>query len=414
MTTKPPPAVTAARLPPVADGGSPPRRALPALGLAYVLVFASSGIQLPLTAVAMQNVGLSPQAIGAMWGARSLAAAVAPFFWGLLADRLGTARPLLALSLLLGAVWTWCLALSTTPWVCVLLFGLYGATTGPSGSMLDGMTLTALGPRRGQFGRWRAVGTVGFGVSSLVVTLCLQAGGLQPLPASLFPLCALLLLLGAVVVVAVVPTLPRPSLTDPRLVVVAFRQPLLVGLVLLGMVLWCSHGAWAGFLAVLVERAGLPAMVTGAAVAFSVATEAVVMAAAPRLVARFGVPLILLCCAGLACLRWAVSALALSSTMFVLVHGLHGVTFGLFFVVLVGLVAERSPPELRQASQGLLSSLVFGVGGFFGSALAGTVLQRTVGTAAVWSAMAVVAAAAIVVAVVVAHRLHSGPPALAG
>jgi PPP family 3-phenylpropionic acid transporter len=387
------------------------RRALPALAVVYVLVFASSGIQLPLTAVAMQNVGLSPSAIGAMWGARSLAAAVAPFFWGLLADRMGTARPLLALSLTLGAGLTTLLSTTTTPWVCVLVFGIYGATTGPAGSMLDGMTLTALGADRAQFGRWRAIGTVGFGVSSLVVTLLLQAGALQPLPRSLFPLCAALLGLGAVVVAAGVPTLPRPALTDPRLVLVAFRQPLLVGLVCLGMVLWCSHGAWAGFLAVVVERAGLPAVVTGAAVAFSVLTEAVIMSAAPRLTARFGVPAILVAAATLACLRWATSALPLSATAFVLLHGLHGVTFGLFFVVVVGVVAERCPAELRQASQGLLSSLVFGLGGFFGSAVAGTALQHSDGVGVVWSAMAAVAAVAVVIAVVVARRL--GAPASA-
>jgi PPP family 3-phenylpropionic acid transporter len=398
----------------VADAGGaaePGRRALPALAVVYVLVFASSGIQLPLTSVAMQNVGLSPAAIGAMWGARSLASAIAPFLWGLAADRLGRTRPLLAVSLACGSVLTWCLSTTTTPWVCVLLFGIYGATTGPAGSMIDGMTLTALGRRRALFGRWRAIGTIGFGVSSVVVTVLMQQGILQALPRALFPVCAAFLAAAVVVVVVLVPSLPRPALTDPRLVIVAFRQPLLVGLVLLGMVLWCSHGGWAGFLAVLVERAGLSPVVTGAAVGFSVLTEAVVMASAPGLVARVGVPRILVMCAALACVRWSVSSLSLSPLAFVLLHGLHGVTFGLFFVVVVGVIADRCPPELRQASQGLLASLVFGVGGFFGSELSGAVLQQTGSASRVWAAMAVVAAVATAIAVVVARRLSSASSA---
>jgi PPP family 3-phenylpropionic acid transporter len=394
------------------DGGAAGRRALPALALVYLAVFASSGIQLPLTSVAMQNVGLTPSSIGAMWGARSLAAAVAPFLWGLAADRLGRTRPLLAVSLAAGCVLTGCLSMTTTPWVCVLLFGIYGATTGPAGSMIDGMVLTALGRQRASFGRWRAIGTVGFGASSVVVTVLLQQGLLRPLPASLFPVCSVLLALGVAIVIAWVPSLPRPALTDPRLVVVAFRRPLLVGLVVLGLVLWCSHGGWSAFLAVLVERSGLPAVVTGAAVAFSVVTEAAIMAGAPRLVARLGVPRILFGCAALATLRWFVSALPLSPVAFVLVHGLHGVTFGLFFVVVVGVVAERCPPELRQASQGLLASLVFGVGGFFGSTLAGGVLEATGNPSRVWSAMGLVAAAATVVAFVVTRRLSSSPSTL--
>ena len=387
------------------------RRALPALALVYLLVFASSGIQLPLTSVAMTNVGLSPSTIGAMWGARSLASAIAPFLWGLAADRLGKARPLLAVSLFLGCALTWALSTTTTPWVCVLLFGIYGATTGPAGSMIDGMTLTALGRRRASFGRWRGVGTIAFGVSSVVVIVLMQEHLLQPVPRALFPLCAGFLAIAAVVVVALVPSLPRPALTDPRLVVVAFRQPLLVGLVVLGLVLWSSHGGWAGFLAVLVQNAGMSDGVTAAAIAFSVVTEAVVMASVPWVIARLGVPRILVACAALACLRWALVSTSLSPPLFVLVHGLHGVTFGLFFVVIVGVIAERCPPELRQASQGLLASLVFGVGGFFGSSLAGAVLEHTSSAASVWRAMAVVAAVATAISIVVAYRLATSPPA---
>jgi PPP family 3-phenylpropionic acid transporter len=380
-------------------------RALPAIALVYLLVFASSGIHLPLTSVAMEAVGLSPTAIGAMWGARSLATAFAPFLWGLAADRIGQVRALLALAIGMGAVLMAVLSTTTTPWVCVALFATYGATAGATGSMLDGMTLTALGPARADFGRWRAAGTVGFGASSLVVTVLLEQGVLQAVPRSLFPCCAVLLLAASVVVARFVPPVPRPSLKNPRLVLVVFAQPLLLGLVLLGGLLWCSHGAWSGFLAVLVEHAGMPVSVTGAAVAFAVMTEIVVMASAPRLVSRLGVKTILVSCASLAAVRWMCASMMPSSVFFVIVHGLHGVTFGLFFVVVVGIVAERCPPELRQASQGLLASLVYGVGGFFGSTLCGTVFERTGDVASVWRAMAVVAAVAVVVAVVVVRRL---------
>jgi drug/metabolite transporter (DMT)-like permease len=55
---------------------------------------------------------------------------------------------------------------------------------------------------------------------------------------------------------------------------------------------------------------------------------------------------------------------AIATTLgFALLHGLHGISFGLFFIVIVGVIAARVPPELRQTSQGLLSSLSLGVGG---------------------------------------------------
>jgi PPP family 3-phenylpropionic acid transporter len=380
------------------------------LAVVYLLTFANSGIHLPLTSIAMENVGLSPSSIGAMWGARSLLSALAPVFFGVIADRLGSARPLLAGALATGCALLLWLSTTTTTWVCVLIFGLYGALSGPAGSLLDGMTLTALGDARERFGRWRAVGTLGFGAASFAVTLLLEEQLLEPTPGSLFPVCAALAGLGAVVVVAFVPRLPRPALQDPRLMLVVFRQPLLVGLVVLGLVLWCSHAAWASFLAILVERQGLAPRTVGAAVGFSVLIEMVTMASSTWLVRRFGAPRILVACAVFSCIRWTLSATALSATAFVLVHGLHGVSFGLFFITLVGLVAERAPPELRQASQGVISSVCFGLGGFLGSALSGALLERTQSASLVWSAMAVIAGLALVLAIVLARQLQRALP----
>jgi MFS family permease len=386
-------------------GGDVARRALPALAVVSFVFFASSGIQLPLLSIAMANVGVSPSSIGAMWAARSLAAAVAPIGWGLVADRLGNARPLLVASLAAGGALMLWLATAPSTAVCIAIFALYGALTGPAGSMIDGMTLTALGARRAHFGRWRAVGTVGFGTSAVVVAVLLEGGWLAPRPESLFPLCAALLFLGAIVAGLAVPRLARPALQDPRLLLVAFRQPLLRGLMLLGLLLWCSHGAWAGFLSVMVERAGLLPRVVGLAVVASVVVEAAMMAWSARLIDRFGASRILVACAGLAVVRWVTSMLPLSATAFVLVHSLHGVTFGLFFIVMVTLLAERCPPELRQASQGTLSSVVFGIGGLFGGTLCGQMLQAHADPAWAWGAMAAVGVVAVVVTLVVVRRL---------
>jgi MFS_1 like family len=227
----------------VADAAPPLNndRALRGLAAAYFLSFASGGIQLPLLALAMEHAGYPPTTIGAMWAARSLTGALLPVVWGMWADRLGSARPLVMLCLSMGAALL--LLLSTSPsdsW-CVLIFALYGALAQPGGSMMDGMTLTALGPeRQSQFGRWRACGTIGFGVSTVTTTLLLDSGHLQPSPGSLLPLCALLMG-GAVLAVATVPRIPRPPWTDPRLLLPALRQPILWGLVGVGTLLWSSQ-----------------------------------------------------------------------------------------------------------------------------------------------------------------------------
>ncbi len=381
------------------------RRALRGLAVAYVVVFASGGIQLPLTALAMEKAGYSPTTIGGMWAARALAGALVPVLWGLLADRIGSARPLVIGSLSIGAGLLLWLSTSPAPWVCVLIFGLYGLFTNPAGSLMDGMTLTALGPHKERFGRWRAFGTVGFGLSTVIVTFCLEQQWLQPLPSSLFPLCALCTGGGGLLVVALVPRLPRPHLSDPRLIAVAFRQPILLGLIGIGTVLWASHSAYASFLAPLTERVGLSPAVIGWTVAAGVTVEAVCMASSTTLLRLLGARRIIVGAAVLATVRWVLVSMTNDAIPFVLLHALHGLTFGLFFIVMTGLVAERAPPELRQASQGLLSSLSFGLGGFVGGLLCGQAMEHSTGAATTWLTMAAIAAVAVVASVFLTRRL---------
>ena len=79
-------------------------RALPILAVAYTTAFASTGLQLPLTSIAMERVGFSMTSVGLMWAARSGLAILGPALWGTLADRRGDARPFAAASLFSGAV----------------------------------------------------------------------------------------------------------------------------------------------------------------------------------------------------------------------------------------------------------------------------------------------------------------------
>lgn len=392
-------------LPPPSNLPPPNRRALHGLAVAYVVTFASGGIQLPLLALAMEKGGYEPVTIGGMWAMRALMGALVPVFWGLLADRIGSARPLVIASLGIGAALLLWLSTSPEPAVCIAIFALYGIFTNPAGSMMDGMTLTALGAERNHFGRWRAFGTVGFGASTLIVTSLLDLQVLQPLPSSLFPICAACTGGGALAMLLFVPPVPRPALSDPRLILTAFRQPMLLGLIAVGTLLWASHAAFASFLAPMTERIGLGSSVIGWTIAVAVSIEAVAMASSTNLLLRFGARKIIVGATVLATLRWLVASQVHTAAGFVLVHATHGLTFGLFFIVLTGLVAERAPIELRQASQGLLSSLSFGLGGFVGGLLCGQAMAASTAAASTWLTMAAMASLSVVAAVVVTRRL---------
>ena len=382
------------------------RRALLGLTLTYLLNFGSMGIQLPFTALAMKGAGLGPAVIGLMWAARSLTGAFSPLVFGVIADRLGGARPLLIAALIAGVCVFTSLSLTSTPFAAVLAFACYGVFANPANSLVDGMLLTTLGKDAASYGRYRAVGTVGFGTSAVLVSVALEHGWLAPTPAALFPICAILSSLAVVVVVVVVPTVPRPALSGLGSAVAALKQPVLLGLLVAGSLLWASHAGYVSFLSPLAEAVGLPATV-GFAVAGAVVVEAVAMPMAPLILRRITPGTVLVLCAATATLRWLLTPWATTPTTFTLVNGLHGITFGLFFVVIVGVIAQRVPPTLRQTSQGLLSSLSLGIGGVVGGLGVGTLLERGSSAATVWWSMAVLAALSTVLLVPVARRLKT-------
>ncbi len=360
----------------------------------------------------MMNAGLSLSAVGAMWAARSVLAVVGPGLWGILADKRGDARPFAAAALLSGAALLAALSFVTRAPAAVVVFGLYGLLCGPSGSMLDGLTLTALtggepagrgerapASREGKpsaarhFGRWRLWGTVGFGVTSFSSTMLVDRGTFVPLPSIVFPACAVLT--GAAgVAVLFVPRLARPALGRARDVLPVLLGKDMRGLFLTTTILWCSHIGYVSFLLPLAAARGLPTWSVAGSLAAAIVVEVAALRMSGLVIGRFGGKRVLVATTALAFVRFSLTAITTSPVAFVALNGLHGITFGLFFAALVGLVAQRSPAHMRQAAQGTVVSSSFGVGGALGALLCGALLQHA-GAAATWGALAALALVAV-------------------
>lgn len=373
-----------------------PRRTLIVLAVAYVLAFASGGIQLPLTSTAMERVGLSMSVVGVMWATRSVLGIFGPALWGVLADRRGDARPFAMASLLSGAVLLVALSMTTTAGPAIAIAGLYGLLCGPSASLLDGMVLTALGDEKQRFGRWRAWGTIGFGVTAFGSAILVDRHVIEPLPHVLFPVCALLT--GAAgLAVWKLPALPRPALGKVSDVVPVLLRRDLLALFATSTLLWASHIGYSSFVTPLATAAGLPEWSVGVSLAAAIVVEAIMLRESGRFLFRFGGRTVIVAVCVLSVARWLLLAFTTSPAGFIVLNALHGVTFGLFFATLVTLVAERAPPQMRQAAQGAIGSSSFGLGGAVGSLLAGGVLDRF-GAQSTWLTMAAVAGVALVVA----------------
>ena len=134
----------------------------------------------------------------------------------------------------------------------------------------------------------------------------------------------------------------------------------------------------------LAGRAGLPATAVGMGVLAAVTVEAITMPMATSILRRVRPGPLMLACAVTAVVRWVLTAQATTTLGFALCNALHGISFGLYYVVIVGVIAARVPPTLRQASQGLLSSLSLGAGGLVGGVVVGGLLEHGAPPSTVW------------------------------
>jgi MFS family permease len=74
-------------------------------------------------------------------------------------------------------------------------------------------------------------------------------------------------------------------------------------------------------------------------------------------------------------LRWALCSFAEAPWAFVGLHGLHGITFGLFHAWVVYQLTHIFPASLRQTAQGWLIGAGYGLGGALGMGTGGAILQ---------------------------------------
>jgi MFS transporter, PPP family, 3-phenylpropionic acid transporter len=345
----------------------------------------------------MQNVGLSMSDVGLMWAARAGLSVLAPFVWGYLADRAGDARPFAITALFGGCALLVALSMTTSAAAAIAIFALYGFVAAPSGSTLDGMTLTALKEHKHRFGSIRLWGTVGFGVTSLSSAFLLDAHVFEARPSTVFPACAVLTGLGGAVLF-LLPRLERARLGDPREVFTVLRRREVGVVFLTGGLLWASHLAYSSFLTPLASSVGLPEWSVGVAIASGLVIEALAFAKSGVLLARFGARRTLIGAAALTVVRWLLAALVSDPWSFIALHALHGVTFGVMYVTLVQLLSERVPDRMRQTAQSALGSSALGLGGAVGALVAGSVYEH-IGARETWLAMAGIASVGCAVSV---------------
>lgn len=363
---------------------------LPLLSGFYFVSLGALAAVIPFLSARFEAAGLDGHQIGALMAMLPLGRLLSAPLWGVLADRYRMAGTLLRIGCALALGGGIVLLGAENPWVGATGLFLFAAGRTPLGPLVDTFVLQALArpphdPR--EYGKIRLWGSVGF------LALALAAGrmadaGLDPMLLGV-GLLALTLLFSFRF-----PTRGAggPAPVGPALVALA-KQPFLVPLLGMACLQALTLSVYDTFFSAHVRALGLPSTVTALAVVVGVACEVTVMQLGRPLLARVGTANALLAAAIAAVPRWALTAWITDPVALVAVQALHGVSFGVFWIAGVQMMAERAPAEVSASAQSLFSAASYGVGALLGAVLAGEV-RAAWGTGAIFVALTLVSCGA--------------------
>jgi len=317
-----------------------------------------------------------------------IAAAVAPFFVGLVADRFFATQKVLGVLHIVGGLVLLAVPRTTDdPTLFILLLLLYNLCYMPTLALASSLAFANIRDQEKQFPRIRVWGTIGWIVAGLFISFGLRGfveGGLPEQTAlPLYSAAVASLVLGAFsFALPHTPPSAAGQAVSARSVlgVDALRQ---LGsrsfyvFIASALLICIPLAAYYNFTQLYLESARVSNI--AATQTLGQMSEMLFMLAMPFLFARLGVKWMLL--AGMAAwvVRYALFAVAAPGAVFWMIALgilLHGICYDFFFVTGQIYMDKKATPAIRAQAQGFFVFVTYGVGMLIGAQVAGNVYNR--------------------------------------
>ncbi len=311
-----------------------------------------------------------------------IAAIVAPFFLGLVADRYFATEKVLGVLHLLGGVFMLTVPLAVgSPGIFIFLLLLYNLCYMPTIGLANSISFHNIENQEKQFPLIRVFGTIGWIVAGLVISFGLSRFTTvlpeeTPLPLYMTGVASILLGLFSFTL----PHTPPPAAGEK----VSMRS--IIGLDALQQLgsrpfyifLFCSFliciplAAYYNFTQIFLKAAGF-SKIAGTQTLGQM-SEVIFMLLMPFFFARFGLKWMLLTGMLAWVLRFALFALGAPASIFwMIITGilLHGICYDFFFVTGQIYVDKKAKPQIRAQAQGLIVLVTHGLGLGIGAQIVG-------------------------------------------
>lgn len=336
--------------------------------------------------------------VGQVYGASAIAAMLAPFLVGLIADRFLSAEKVLFVLHLLGAVFIGSASLVSDPTSLYALILAHLLCYMPTIAISNSLTMKHLSNPQQEFSGIRVLGTIGWIAAGIVVgLLALTPEGrltisltksetlstIETTPLPLKFACAVQVIM-AFFCLALPHTPPARSdkmLSFSEIVgldaLVILKQPSVLVFVLASILICVPLQFYYALTNAYLNEIGV--VNAAAKMTLGQASEIVFMLLLPLAFAQLGVRWIMLIGMSAWALRYASFMFGNSNELMPLIYLgiiLHGICYDFFFVAGQIYLDSKAPAHLRSAIQGLLTFATYGIGMFVGSILSGVILQQ--------------------------------------
>src|SRR5688572_19488408 len=349
---------------------------------AMLLQFAVGGAVMPFVTLLLRDRGLTMGQIGVIFAWAAAMLLVAPFVWGMLADRFVPLDRLFVLLNALAAVALTVFATQTKPLGLTIAYTAFVACFVPTLSLINALSFHHLPDPPNQFGIVRSWGSVGWIAPFLPISLWLARPGHSDLTFVIWTGAGLCIAM-AVLALFLPHTPPGVVGTDPRRLAYGPAVKLLVHdrnfLVLLAGMFFVagSFSVLSYYSPPFLEDLGVPRHWIGPVQAIGVIFEIVLFQWQPAMLRRWNYSvLLLLGCLALV-LRHSLFAMVREPWTLSISYLLAGVVIVCFHMGASLLVNAMARIETRATAQTLLSLIGQGLGPTFANYASGLISQRS-------------------------------------
>lgn len=323
-----------------------------------------------------------------------IAAIIAPFFVGLIADRYFSSQKVLGILHILGALFMFMTPSATgNPLLFILLLLAYNLCYMPTMSLANTVCFHQMTNQEKQFPFIRVFGTIGWIVAGLLISYVMVNFVTEGMTAEESTIPMYMTAIGSLLLGIYsfsLPNTPPPAkgkkVTAGSIIGVdAFRQlgsPSFYIFLVSSLLICIPLAAYYNFTQVFLQNANFGAI--AATQTLGQASETFFMLLMPLMFVRLGFKWMLV--AGMAAwvLRYSLFAMAAPDTVtWMILAGiaLHGICYDFFFVTGQIYVDKKATAQIRGQAQGLIIFVTYGVGMLVGAQVAGLVFNNYLGNA---------------------------------